>query len=75
LALGGALTAYANGEFDLMVSIILAYIGIEGLGDAIQRFANTKYVAPAQKQAEIADQFFKSDDDDDVDKNAIIAGQ
>lgn len=71
LAVGTALTAYANGQYDLAIITVLTYIGIEGLADVVGRFAQQKYVAPVTKQAEVSKSLFSDlEDEDDVDKDA-----
>ena len=69
LAVAAALVFYANGQWAELVAVILGYLGVEGGADIAGRFAQIKYVAPVQKQAELADSFFKQEDDDDVDKD------
>lgn len=48
LALGTALTAYANGDYTAALAAIGLYIGVEGLADIVGAFAKFKYQVPAQ---------------------------
>lgn len=38
LAVGAALTFIANGDHGAAVTVILAYLGVEGAADTVQRF-------------------------------------
>lgn len=70
LTVGGALILIANQQWNELALLLGSYIGIEGASDTAARFAQQKYVAPVQKQADIAQDFFTKEDDDDVDKDS-----
>ena len=48
LAVGTALTAYANGDYKAALAAIGLYIGVEGLADIVAVFAKFKYLEPAK---------------------------
>ena len=38
LVLGGVVTAIANEEWGVVITLILGYLGVEGVNDGIERF-------------------------------------
>lgn len=72
LAVGTALTAYANGDYMAAAAAIGLYIGVEGLADIVGAFAKFKYQVPAKIEQQT--QLIQSGDLDDDTKKVIVPG-
>lgn len=72
LTVAACLTFYANKQYTELAATVLTYLFAEGSADAVRSYANSKYVAPVQKQADIVKQL--SQDDEVVDRSNIVPG-
>jgi hypothetical protein len=74
LAVGTALTAYANGDYTAALAAIGLYIGVEGLADIVAAFAKFKYLEPAKLDQQT--QLINSGDLElDKEPKVIVPGQ
>lgn len=74
LAVGTALTAYANGDYKAAAAAIGLYIGVEGLADIVGVFAKYKYAEPAKVDQQT--QLIQSGDLElDKEPKVIVPGQ
>lgn len=73
LTLGTALVFYSNEQYQEMFYTILAYVGFEGIADAVRAYSEKKYVAPVEALRN--DGFFASDPEDDIDRTTVVPGQ
>lgn len=70
LTVGAAATAYGNGQDKAAILVIVTYLGVEGLADALQRYAaeRTKQIKmvhiDANSDSEVIPGGFSSDDDE-----------
>jgi hypothetical protein len=71
LAVAAMITAAANQQWHVFAATAFAYLGSEGLGDAVGRFSDAKYAQIAKDAQQLLSDL---GGEDDVDKGVITSG-
>lgn len=76
LTVASCLVLYANGQYDQITWVVLAYLGVEGAGDAAERYTTPKQKAADAELQSTKLQILGADalPDTGVDKNIFVPG-
>ena len=76
LTIASCLVLYSNGQYNEITWVVLAYLGVEGAGDAAERYATPKQKAADAELQSTKMQILGADalPDTGVDKNIFVPG-